>query len=228
MSNKISVALFENEHLRAKIRTVVIDGDPWFVGKDVADYLAYANTKDALKKLVPDKYKRRSRLATPWGVQSFVLINEAGLYKLIFRSTLPKAVEFSDWVCEDVLPKLRRTGEYHLAWHNERTAGKKTHSAFETLLHELYLYGVRRGEFDHDEGLLHTNYNRLINKTVGLNAGERDLATQEQLAACSAYEFVVGKIVRAGMAAARTIKEIYAACKAQLEKFGQPALLAEW
>ncbi len=105
--------IFEHEKF-GEVRVVMIDGKPWFVGKDVAVALNYANPRDALAKHVPDKFKRKSQIATPGGVQEMTVINEAGMYKLIMRSKLPKAEEFSDWVCEEVLPSIFRTGSYTL------------------------------------------------------------------------------------------------------------------
>ena len=105
--------IFEHEKF-GEVRVVMIDGEPWFVGKDVAVALNYANPRDALAKHVPNKFKRKSQIATPGGVQEMTVINETGMYKLILRSKLPKTEEFSDWVCEEVLPSIFRTGSYTL------------------------------------------------------------------------------------------------------------------
>ncbi|MBR3499692.1 MAG: phage antirepressor KilAC domain-containing protein [Selenomonadaceae bacterium] len=94
------------------VRVVNKNGEPLFVGKDVALALGYSNPRDALAKHVPDKFKRVSQIATPGGNQDMTLITEAGLYKLVFASKLPKAVEFSDWTCEEVIPSIRKTGVY--------------------------------------------------------------------------------------------------------------------
>lgn len=96
-----------------QVRVVIIDGDPWFVGKDVAVALGYANPRDALAKHVPGKYKKdgvaiRDSMER---TQYPTLINEQGLYRLILRSNLPKAEEFTDWTCE-VLTSIRKTGMY--------------------------------------------------------------------------------------------------------------------
>lgn len=96
------------------MRVVELNGEAFFVGRDVAIALGYSNPRDALAKHVPDKYKRESQIAIPSGVQNMTVINEAGLYKLIFASKLPKAIDFSDWVCEEVLPSIRKTGKYFI------------------------------------------------------------------------------------------------------------------
>lgn len=106
-----SIQIFNNPDF-GDVRAVELDGEPYFVGKDVAVALKYANPRDALAKHVPDKYKRVSQIATPSGVQNMTLISEAGLYKLVMRSKLPNAEKFSDWACEEVLPSIRKHGLY--------------------------------------------------------------------------------------------------------------------
>lgn len=103
--------IFNNPEF-GEIRTVDVDGEPWFVGKDVAKALGYSNTKDALAKRVDNEDKRGSQIATPSGPQEMIIINESGLYSLIFSSKLPKAKEFKRWVTSEVLPSIRKTGGY--------------------------------------------------------------------------------------------------------------------
>ena len=103
--------IYEHEQF-GKIRVVTIEGEPWAVGNDAAIALGYTNPRDALAKHVPDKFKGVSQITTPYGVQSVTLISEAGLYKLAMRSKLPKAEEFSDWACGEVLPSIRKHGVY--------------------------------------------------------------------------------------------------------------------
>ncbi len=92
---------------------VVNKNEPWFVGKDVAEALGYSNPQKALRDHVSDKFKRTERIVHPLGgAQDTILINEAGMYKLVMRSKLPSAEKFSDWVCEEVLPSIRKTGMY--------------------------------------------------------------------------------------------------------------------
>ena len=103
--------IFENPEF-GKVRTVPIDGEPWLVGKDVARALGYSNTKDALIRHVEDEDKRGSRIPTPSGVQDMTIINESGVYSLIFSSKLPSAKKFKRWVTSEVLPALRKAGSY--------------------------------------------------------------------------------------------------------------------
>ena len=109
MENKIQI--FDNPEF-GEVRVVMIDGEPWLVGKDVATALGYVKPTDAVRNHVPDKFKGVSEMETPGGKQNVVVINEAGMYKLVMRSKLESAEKFSDWVCEDVLPSLRKNGTY--------------------------------------------------------------------------------------------------------------------
>ena len=95
------------------VRVVELDGEAFFVGRDVAIALGYAKPENALATHVPDKYKKVTPIqGTPGGTQNMTVINEAGLYKLVMRSKLPNAEKFSDWVCEEVLPSIRKHGVY--------------------------------------------------------------------------------------------------------------------
>lgn len=95
-----------------QLRTVLIDDEPFFVGKDAAVAIGYKNFRDALKSHVKDKYKRESRITTPSGMQNVTVISEPGLYQLAGESKLPSAEPFQDWVYEEVLPTIRKHGAY--------------------------------------------------------------------------------------------------------------------
>lgn len=103
--------IFENPEF-GKLRTVEINGEPWLVGKDVAQVLGYSNTKDALAKHVDPEDKRGSRIAPPSGTQEMTIINESGLYSLVLSSKLPTAKKFKRWVTAEVLPSIRKHGAY--------------------------------------------------------------------------------------------------------------------
>ena len=103
--------IFDNEEF-GEIRTVLVDGEPWFVGKDVASALGYAKPADAIGKRVDLEDRGISKMETPSGRQDMVIINESGLYSLIFSSKLESAKRFKHWVTSEVLPSIRKTGEY--------------------------------------------------------------------------------------------------------------------
>lgn len=95
-----------------KIRTVTIDDEPYFVGKDVAEVLGYSNPQKAIRDHVDDDDKGVNEMVTPGGIQSTVFINESGLYSLILGSKLPGAKKFKRWVTSEVLPSIRKHGAY--------------------------------------------------------------------------------------------------------------------
>ena len=103
--------IFENPDF-GQIRTVAIDGEPWFVGKDVAEVLGYKETAKAIREHVDADDKGGSVLDTPGGKQNMTIINESGLYSLILSSKLPNAKDFKRWVTSEVLPSIRKNGGY--------------------------------------------------------------------------------------------------------------------
>ena len=95
-----------------QIRTMVIEGQPWFVGKDVARALGYKNISDALNKHVFDEDKGVAKCDTLGGNQIMTIVSESGMYSLIFGSKLERAKSFKHWVTSKVLPDIRKTGMY--------------------------------------------------------------------------------------------------------------------
>lgn len=110
--------VFKNEEF-GSVRAVEINGEPWFVGRDVADALGYSNSKDALSCHVDADDKQviqRSENATfEIPNRGLTIINESGLYGLIMGSKLPNAKQFKHWVTSEVLPSIRKHGAYMTA-----------------------------------------------------------------------------------------------------------------
>ena len=102
---------FESQEF-GNIRTVTVDGEPWFAGRDVAASLGYKDTADALKKHVADEDKLTRCFADSGQNRQMYIINESGLYALIFGSKLESAQRFKRWVTSEVLPAIRKTGGY--------------------------------------------------------------------------------------------------------------------
>ena len=94
------------------VRAVEIKGEPWLVGKDVAESLGYTATEKAIRTHVDGDDKGVTEMDTPGGKQKVVIINESGLYSLVFGSKLPEAKKFKHWVTSEVLPSIRRDGGY--------------------------------------------------------------------------------------------------------------------
>lgn len=110
--NEVQLFNFENH----EVRSLLVDDEPWFVGKDVAEILSYSNTRKALTDHVDDEDKMdgvtiRDSIGRN---QKPVLINESGLYSLVLSSKLPSAKKFKRWVTSEVLPALRKTGQYQV------------------------------------------------------------------------------------------------------------------
>ena len=114
MSAMQSMTVFRNERF-GEIRTATINGEPWFVGKDVAEMLGYSNPRKAIIDHVDNEDKIIDGVTIRDSIgreQSPILINESGLYSLILSSKLPQAKEFKVWVTKTVLPAIRKTGGY--------------------------------------------------------------------------------------------------------------------
>lgn len=98
-----------------QVRVIVdLEGNPWWVAADVAQVLGYSSAKDALRSHVRDHQKGRQQLPTPGSGQHVLIVNEGGLYRLIMRSPKEEAERFQDWVTDEVLPAIRRTGSYSI------------------------------------------------------------------------------------------------------------------
>ena len=124
-----------------QVRTVTIDGEPYFVAADVCSCLQLSNNRQAVATLDDDE-KRVSVVMTPLGgLQSMTVLNESGLYNLIFQSRKPEAKAFRKWVTSELLPTLRKTGRYELkpaAPRRYRTRGERVNT---DILNLLWLIG---------------------------------------------------------------------------------------
>ena len=171
MENQITI--FENEML-GTVRTLYQDGEPWFVGKDVCDALGYSNTRDALAKHVDDEDK--NTVAIRDGIQgnpNQVIINEAGVYSLIFSSKLPAAKAFKRWVTHEVLPSIRRHGAYLSDEVLERVSREPEYLLevaeglkFEKQKHEgLCAYNLRKQIFDYGKEIKERNLIEILEKS---------------------------------------------------------------
>lgn len=106
-----NVQVFNNPEF-GDIRTVEIDGEPWFVGKDVADNLGYQNGSRDINRHVDEEDRQNYQNGTFESNRGLTIINESGLYSLILGSKLDSAKRFQHWVTSEVLPSIRKTGAY--------------------------------------------------------------------------------------------------------------------
>lgn len=105
------IKIFENTEF-GSIRTVDVNNEPWFVGKDVCEALRYSNSRKALADHVKENHKGVTFCDTPGGKQQITIIDEAGLYSLVMRAKTEKAEAFQEWVTGEVLPAIRKHGGY--------------------------------------------------------------------------------------------------------------------
>lgn len=103
--------IFQNKEF-GEVRSLVINNEPWFVGKDVAEALGYKNSKNAVPTHVDEEDKLSTQIEYTGQKRNVTVINESGLYSLILSSKLPNAKKFKRWVTSEVLPTLRKTGPY--------------------------------------------------------------------------------------------------------------------
>ena len=189
--------IFENPEF-GSIRTVMINNEPWFVGKDVATALGYTNPQKALRDHVPDKYKRGERIVTPSGTQMTTLINEAGMYKLVMRSRLESAEEFSDWVCEDVLTSIRKTGSYSVQdeprWLETRNNTKISHKPFTAAIKLMIDYLKQFGEY-HKEGYVYGHITNVVQNACGILKGQRDSSSVADLNKCDQCQNMIATLI---------------------------------
>lgn len=107
----MELQVFSNAEF-GSVRSIMIDNEPYFVGKDVAEILGYSNPQKAIRDHVDDEDKGVNEMFTPGGKQQVPIINESGLYSLILSSKMPKARQFKRWVTSEVLPAIRKHGVF--------------------------------------------------------------------------------------------------------------------
>lgn len=106
-----NVEIFKNPEF-GEVRTTMIDGEPWFVGKDVAEALGYKDTDAAIRMHVDDEDKLTRQFIGSGQARAMTIINESGLYSLVLSSKLPSAKQFKRWITHEVIPSIRKHGMY--------------------------------------------------------------------------------------------------------------------
>lgn len=199
-----------------KVRILIIDGEPWFVGIDVANILKYSNTRDALANHVDEEDK--NTVAIHDGIRgnpNRVVINESGVYSLIFGSTLPSAKKFKRWVTSVVLPTIRKNGSYAVTdWTAARLSGKATRLQETDVLKQLVEYAREQGSKHAD--MLYMVYTKLVK---GYIPNARDELTVHELEMIKLMENIIIQTIRRGMVDEKHYKEIYKDCQYRLDQF---------
>ena len=209
------------------VRAMLIEGEPWFVGKDVATALGYKKPADAVRKHVPAKYKGVFKTETPGGKQDVTFIKEAGLYKLIMRSELENAEKFSDWVCEDVLPQIRKTGSYSLVrdqrWFETRIGTKQSHHIFTDAIKLLISHLRKYGETRKDS-YIYGHLTNIVQNACGIRRGERDNAPVANLNKLDQVQSMIGNLILQLLATRpdiKTLEQFEATILLQLDRLNQ-------
>lgn len=117
------IQIFKNEEF-GDIRTIIIDGEPWFVGRDLAIALGYKKPETTIRDRVPEEDTAKYGTLTNGGTQQLLYVNESGMYALIFGSKLESSKKFKKWVTSEVLPSIRKTGGYNVNALPQTTDGK--------------------------------------------------------------------------------------------------------
>lgn len=149
-----AVTVFKNQEF-GQIRSLMIEGEPWFVGKDVAQELGYSNTADAVKKHVVGEDKQHFNLRNLQTLKmsnyGATIINESGLYSLILSSKLPAAQKFKRWVTNEVLPAIRKTGSYSV---NQKPQSNLEQTLANALLAAQHIISYRDQQLAELQGLI--------------------------------------------------------------------------
>jgi prophage antirepressor-like protein len=118
-----------------EVRTLERDGEPWFVHNDVCNILGIQNSRDVWTKQLDEDEKGVEKIYSPGGYQDTNIINESGLYNLIFRSNKPEAKRFRKWVTSEVLPAIRKTGAYSIL--------KGDYESLQNVYHQMENYRMK-------------------------------------------------------------------------------------
>ena len=229
MANKIDKFISETF---GKVRGVYLDGQAWLYATDVCKCLEIKNARDAISKLednermtlTSSKCQKQAALTVGnadshsgkrGGARMYNLINEMGLYRLVFTSRKPQAREFQNWVFHEVLPSIRKYGEYRIEWEEAREGGKVIRKTLGETVKKFCEYLQARDELDRSESTWHIIFSNLVNRKLGLKDNRNNLSAL-QLLKISDGEELVTRIIEAGMAVGTGHHEIFEACKRKL------------
>lgn len=231
MANKIMKFISETF---GSVRGLYIGGQPWLYATDVCKALGIKNTPQAVAELDDDErmtissaYSQKMNTGNTdgqkgkrGGARMYNLINEAGLFRLIFVSRKPNAREFQRWVFHEVLPSIRRTGEYRLIWDGAREDGKATRRNLTDTIKIFAAYVEEHSETRRDVGTWIIIFTNKVNKAVGVDE-KRDEMTAKQLFEIETCESMCARAVEEGMAANKEYHEILTVCDEKLNAWRQ-------
>ena len=210
---KNALVKFDNAEF-GSVRVMMIDGEPWFVGKDVAKALGYADSKKSVKAHV-DAEDRQGGQITPHGSPA-TLINESGLYSLILSSKLDSARQFKRWVTSEVLPSIRKTGSYVKRddrWLETRQSTKDTHKPFTSAIRLLVGHLDALGKKYKPDGWYYGHITNDVQDACNIIKGGRDNASVQCLNKCDQCQQMVANLILNLIAAGKadTFEQVEAA-----------------
>ena len=220
------------------VRAMLIDGEAWFVGKDVAEALGYEAPRNAIKKHVDAEDKLTHQISASGQNRNMTLINESGMYALVFGSQLDSAKKFKRWVTHDVLPSIRKTGSYSVQddprWLQTRQNTKLSHKPFTDAINLLIEYLNSRGQKFHDVNWIYGHLTNVIQNHCGVQREQRDNTPVANLNKLDQVQSMVANIILKLIAGGRvkTLAEVEATIILQLDSFerilsGEMLMLSE-
>ena len=224
MAKQQALMNFSNEQF-GKVRVVLIDNEPYFVGKDVATALGYSNPQKAIRDHVDSEDRTVNESFTVNGTAP-TLINESGLYSLILSSKLPTAKKFKRWVTSEVLPSIRKTGSYSInrddRWQQTRLGTKKSHKPFSAAIKLLIEYLRQFGD-NRDEGFFYGHITNLVQNACGIIKGQRDFSDVSALNKCDQCQIMIANVILNAIAnhSIKTLAEMDALIILQLNQLNQ-------
>ena len=223
MANKIMKFISEKF---GNHRGIYLDGQPWLYAKEVCATLKLNDVYQAVNRLDDDE-KRHTKSnspktynISPRGGRSSWLINEPGFYSLVLTSRTPEAKKFKYWVCHEVLPAIRRTGEYRETWQDARDGGKVTRRNLTDTIKAFCEYLEQRGELDRPPGTWIIIFSKRVNKAVGVGESRNDLSAK-QLFELDTCEHICTKTIIEGMAAEKGHHDVWLTCDEKLGTWQQ-------
>lgn len=205
------------------IRTFIDDkGEIWFIAKDIATALGYKKTRNAIRDHVRDKHKKIINLNTALnqggiaGNPNIVVIKEAGIYSLIFNSKLESAIEFQDWVFEEVLPSIKETGIYVDDSHIKVRYLNKVIRLIETKAIAHFIRYAKSKGYEFDEREVYKELTNITNSISGIDTGKREIAPSINLIMCMISESIIRDTLRSGIKNNYIPEDILDYCKHEL------------
>ena len=194
---KNQLVKFDNAEF-GSVRVMMIDGEPWFVGKDVADALGYSAPRNAIKAHVDAEDKLTHQISASGQRRDVTLINESGLYSLILSSKLDSARQFKRWVTSEVLPSIRKTGSYvnrDERWLETRQSTKDTHKPFTSAIRLLVGHLDACGKKFWDDRRYYGRITNIIQNACDIIKGGRDNAPVQCLNKCDQCQQMVANLI---------------------------------